>query len=92
MARPPPGLGKRVQYEQSCGVDEILRPTIVAVDGRRYRKVTEVEFGGRGQRGGGGRSGEEVEEGEGKRKVPAFVGELIVIVDHSVHYNVKYLY
>lgn len=80
MARAPPGLGRRVHYEQSGGVDEILQPTLVVVDGRHYRKVTEVEFGRRGQRGGGGggggRSGEEVEEEGRERKVPAFVGEL----------------
>ena len=58
MARAPPGLSRRVHYEQSSGVDEILQPTVVVVDSRRYRKVTEVEFGRRGQRGGGGRKEE----------------------------------
>ena len=37
----------RVWYEQSGGTDEILRPTLVVVNGRSYRKLTETTFGKR---------------------------------------------
>ena len=83
MAGPPPGLNRQVYYEHSSGVDEILRPTVAVIDGRRYRKVTEVTFGRReGGGGGGGGGGERLRERrdgeEGRGKVPLFVGELML--------------
>lgn len=37
----------RVHYQHGSGAEEILRPTLVTVSGRCYRKLTETTFGKR---------------------------------------------
>ena len=41
------GERSRVHYQHGSGTEEILRPTLVTVNGRCYRKLTETTFGKR---------------------------------------------